>query len=135
VRVHHSSTDPENQFSVDASAFISETIPGTGIRLLHARPECEAELAKQLSIPLRLELLRRQASQQSTAPRMLQDDAKVGETSTGESVRLVLTVVVETRRWHGGWFIGIVPPDEIEAWQAYLASACEQFVLERRARA
>jgi hypothetical protein len=99
VQDHHPSTDPENQFSADASAFISETIPGTGIRLLQTRPETEATLTCQLDISRRLELLRRQAPRQGSTPRLLQDDAEVGVTSTGESVRLVLTVVIEPRRW------------------------------------
>jgi hypothetical protein len=130
-----SSSAGGNQFSIDASAFISETIPGTGIRLLRARPECEAELAKQLSIPLRLKLLRRQAPPRSNTPRLLQDDVEVGTTSTRETVCLILTVVVEPTHWHGGWCIAIVPLNEAEAWRAYLAGARAQFVLEARRRA
>jgi hypothetical protein len=70
VQSQDSSFDWENQFSIDASAFISETIPGTGVRLLRARPETEAVLAKQLEIPRRLELLRRQAPPHLTTARL-----------------------------------------------------------------
>jgi hypothetical protein len=125
-------SDQENQFPTDVCAFISETIPGTGIKLLRPKPETEAALTNQLDIKRRLELLRRQAPAPAhlTAPRLLQDVALVGVTSDGASVHLVITVVVEPPRWSGGWFIGVVPPDENETWQAYLASAREQFVLE-----
>jgi hypothetical protein len=132
MRAQDSSSSQENQFSIDASTFISDFIPGTGIRLLRARPACQAELAKQLSIPLRLELLRRQAPRQSPVPRLLQDDAEVGVTSTGEIVRLVLTVVTELEQWTGNWFVAVLPPSEIEAWKTYLAATREMIVLEAR---
>jgi hypothetical protein len=70
--------ESENQFAIDASAFIEEVIPGTRIRLLRARSETEATLARKLEIPRRLELLRRQAPPHLTTQRLLQDDAVVG---------------------------------------------------------
>jgi hypothetical protein len=123
MHVQDSSSEQENQFPIDSSAFISETIPGTGIKLLRPKPETEETLARQLDILRRLELLRRQASRSSTAARLLQDDTRVGTTSDGASVHLVLTVVTEPEQWTGGWFIAVVPPDENETWQAYLANA------------
>jgi hypothetical protein len=125
--------ESENQFAVDASAFIEEVPPGTRIRLLRARPETEATLARQLEIPRRLELLRRQAPPRSNTPRLLQDAPRVGATSDGACIYLVLTsIVLESGEWCGGWFIATVPVGEAEAWQAYLATAREQFVLEER---
>jgi hypothetical protein len=128
MQVKDSSSDQENQFPIDVSAFISDTIPNTGIDLLRAKLETETALASQLGIKHRLELLRRQAPAHLTAARLLQDDAVVGVTNDGAVVHLVITVVVEPQQWSGGWFIAIVPPDENETWQAYLASAREQFV-------
>jgi hypothetical protein len=127
-----SSSDSENQFAIDASAFISDLLPGTGIRLLRPRPESERALASQLDIARRLELLRRQAPPSSNTPRLLQDVAAVGQTSRGEVVYLVLSVLVERSEWVGSWFIAIVPPNETEAWQAYLAATRERIVLEAR---
>jgi hypothetical protein len=152
-----SSFPAEDQFSIDASAFIIEPIPNTGIKLLRAKLETEPALSRQLDIPRRLELLRRGAARStspnrtpSTSPsqqpaslqdvpipgsgpadsHFLQDVASVGETSRGETVYLVLSVVTDHLRWQGGWFLGLVPPGETEVWQAHLTSAREQFVRE-----
>jgi hypothetical protein len=125
----------ENQFGVDSSAFISEVIPNSTIRLLRAKPETEETLARQLDISRRLELLRRQAPTHLTASRLLQDDAEVGTTSDGASVHLVLTVVVKPGQWSGSWFIVTVPSNENGAWRAYLTGVREQFVREAGQRA
>jgi hypothetical protein len=135
MHLQDSSSEQENQFPIDASAFISETIPGTGIKLLRPKPETEETLARQLDISRRLELLRRQASAQLTALRLLQDDAEVGTTSDGASVHLVLTVVAEPQQWSGSWFIVTVPSNETGAWRAYLTGVREQFVREAGQRA
>jgi hypothetical protein len=127
MHIQDSSSDRDNQFSIDVSAFISETIPDIGIRLLRARLETEATLAGQLEIPRRLNLLRRQAPCHPSTSRLLQDAPRVGVTSDGACIHLVLTsIVLESGEWCGGWFIGIVPVGEAEAWQAYLAGAREQ---------
>jgi hypothetical protein len=112
---------------------------------LRARPETQAVLARQLDISRRLDLLRRPAdppkaraegaSVPSTDTHFLQDVVHVGETSRGEAVYLVLSVVVDPSRWNGGWFIGIVPLNEIGVWQAYLASAREAIVTQLGQRA
>jgi hypothetical protein len=160
MRSHNPSFGAEDQFAIDASAFTVEVIPDTGIKLLRAKPETEPALSRQLSIPRRLELLRRCATEStssnhthsSTPPssppqpsslqdvpipgssqsdsHFLQDVQAVGETSRGETVFLVLSVVTDPLQWNGGWFIGIVPPDATEAWQAYLAGAREAIVAE-----
>jgi hypothetical protein len=172
MRLHDSSSQPEDQTSsIDASAFLVESVPGTGIKLLRAKPETEAALARQPDIPRRLELLRRCASKVSaestpspphssnrTPPpspsqppthlqdvplpgsgpadsHFLQDVQAVGETSRGETVYLVISALVEPSRWQGGWFIGIVPPNETEVWQAHLVSAREAIVTQLQAEA
>ena len=132
MHVQDSSSGQEDQFSVDSAAFVSETIPNTGIRLLRPKPETEAALAQQLDIPRRLELLRRQGPTHPTAPRLLQDEAEVGTTSTGKAVRLILSVVAEPQQWSGGWFLSVVPPAEIGAWQVYLVDARKAIVAELR---
>jgi hypothetical protein len=56
MRLHDSSSQPEDQtFSIDASAFFVESVPGTGIKLLHAKPETEPTLSRQLDIPRRFQ--------------------------------------------------------------------------------
>jgi hypothetical protein len=135
MQAQDSSSGWENQFSVDVSAFISETIPNTGIRLLRARPQTEAALVHQLEIPRRRRLLRRQSPLRNTAVRLLQDVAPVGETSAGEVVYLVLSVVVDRRAWAGGWWLAIVPPQETDKFRAYSAAAREAFALQLRRNA
>jgi len=130
-----SSSGDENQFSIDVSAFVSETISGTTIRLLRARPETQAALARQLDIPRRLELLRRcprQRIQTGSSPsaRFLQDCARVGETSAGETIFLVLSVIEDLPRWGGGWFLAVTPRDTEERFQCYLAASREAIVAE-----
>jgi hypothetical protein len=142
-----SSSRAEDQFAIDARDFIIEFISGTGIKLLRAKPETEPALSRQLDIPRRLELLRRGADRKpqphptplpleddpgSNQPdtHFLQDVAPVGDTSRGETVYLVISALVEPSRWQGGWFIGIVPPNETETWQAHLASAREAIVVQ-----
>jgi hypothetical protein len=130
-----SSSDRENQFAVDASKFISEALPNSGIRLLRSRPECETEVAKDLEIRRRLRLLRRQAllAPQPTTARLLQDEARVGVTGAGASVHLILTVVVEPGgQWAGGWFVATVPPNEAERFQHYLVDAREATITQLR---
>jgi hypothetical protein len=167
------SSSAEDQFSIEASDFIIESVPDTGIKLLRPRAECEGSLARQLDIPRRLELLRRCADPPSassgaeqrtslqhspnrpphTSPSppsptpsledepesdsgpsadavFLQDVQAVGETSRGETVHLVLSVLVEPSRWQGGWFIAVVPTHESERFEAYLASAREMIVAQ-----
>jgi hypothetical protein len=131
MRLQDPSSEPDNQFSLSSSAFISDSIPNTRIRLLRARPQTEAALARQLEIPRRLELLARQASPSSTAARLLQNDTRIGTTSHGASIHLVLTVVLEVGgEWHAGWFLAIIPVSEVDRWQVYLNDSREWFVRE-----
>jgi hypothetical protein len=131
MHLQDSSSDSENQFAIDVSAFICETVPGTGIRLLRARPETEPALASQLDIPKRLGLLRRQAPTQNTPTRLLQHVAAVGMTSDGAFIHLVLTVVLEVGgERHAGWFLAIIPVSEVDRWQVYLNDSREWFVWE-----
>jgi hypothetical protein len=143
----HPSPSPGDQFSIDISAFIVESIPDSGIKLLRPKPENESALSRQLDIPRRLEILRRSAAREThphtiattllqgdlgdrTDTLVLQDVAQVGESALGELVFLILTAVVESARWRAGWGLGIVPAGETEAWQAYLAGVREQIVRE-----
>jgi hypothetical protein len=129
-----------DQFIIDVSAFIAETIPDTGIRLLRAKPETEKQLALKFDIPRRLELLRRSAERtsalslppESDDAQFAQDYAPVGQTGTGETVYLVLSVVTERLRWTGGWWLAVVALNEAERFQSYLASAREAIVLQLR---
>src|SRR5262249_40738237 len=143
-----------------------ESVPNTGIKLPHARPETEPALGRQLDILRRLELLRRSADpavagstgsipslDHSHLPALpllkdlpafgsgpadthfLQDVAPVGQTGIGETVYLALSAVVEPSRWKGGWGLALVPPDESERFQAYLADAREAIVAQLQHRA
>jgi hypothetical protein len=145
-----SSSRAEDQFAIDVSAFIVEVIPNTGIKLLRPRAETEPALSRQLDIVHRLELLRRCAGQKphpsTNTPlqdvpipgsdpadtRFLQNLAPVGETSRGETVYLILSAVVGSSRWQGGWGLAVVPPHESERFQAYLADAREAIIEELR---
>jgi hypothetical protein len=139
---HDSSFPVDDQFPIDISAFVIESIPDSGIKLLRPRVETEQVLSRQLDIPRRLELLRRSAAREShphTNTTLLQDDpgrdpagslvlqdvAQVGESALGELVFLILTAVVEPARWRAGWGLGIVPAGESEVWQTYLTNARE----------
>jgi hypothetical protein len=150
------SSSIEDQFSIDVSAFLTESVPGSGIKLLRARLDNEAAIARQLSIPDRLALLRRCAtkparsaesiplSQHSphraaTPPlkdeppsdrHFVQDVAQIGTTSRNELVYLVLSVLTEASTWMGGWFLVVASPDESERFQAYLTDAREAIVAQ-----
>jgi hypothetical protein len=143
------SSDAIDQFSFDAAAFISETVPGTGIKLLRAKPETEPELSRQLHILHRLELLRRHSADPKphphptprledvpvsasdpTAIQFLQDVAEVGQTSAGETIYLILSATVSPTQWQGGWGLAVVPLEDSERFQTYLTGAREVIVAE-----
>jgi hypothetical protein len=131
----------DDQFAIDVSAFLLESVPDTGIKLVRPRPETQAALATQLQIPHRLELLRRRAAStpahgsSRTDTHFVQDVAPVGQTSLDETVYLVLSVIVEPSQWQGGWWLAVVPPHESERFAAYLASAREAGVAQLKYRA
>jgi hypothetical protein len=131
MHLEDSSSDPEDQFEIDVSAFHIEPIPGTGIKLLRAKPETEESLLRELGIPLRLELLRHGAGHQ-TDTHFLQDVAEVGQTSLGETVYLILSIVVDPSRWQGGWGLALVPVKEAERFGTYLADVREAIVTSLR---
>src|SRR5262249_4773792 len=110
-----------------------ESIPNTGIKLLCGRPETEAALSRQLDIPHRFELLRRSAELPpapikdapvfSADTHFLQDVVLVGQTSTGQNVYLVLSVVLDQPQWAGGWWLAVVPVSEETPFTEYLVQA------------
>jgi hypothetical protein len=119
----------KDQFSIDVAAFVVETIPGTNIKLLRARPETEASLGTQLDITRRLKLLRRIAEPSPST--FLQDVTPVGQTSTGESVFLILSAIMKpSLGWHGGWGLAVVSPEESERFEAYLRGARKAIVAQ-----
>jgi hypothetical protein len=120
-----SSFEADDQFAIDVSAFLVEPVPGTNIKLLRAKPETEAAIGHQLDIAHRLELLRHTADR---TPQFLQHTAPVGQTSAGETIYLILSVVSERHRWHGGWGLAVVSPEESERFEAYLRGARKAIV-------
>jgi hypothetical protein len=138
----------DDQCSVDVADFILTSIPDSSIKLLQPRPEKESTLARQLNVLRQIELLRRCAdpaaagsssnrtpSPSSSQPAFLQDVILAGQTSIGETVYLVLSVVVEPPRWQGGWFLAVLPPHDSERFQAYLADAREAIVAQLQQQA
>src|SRR5206468_2662118 len=125
------------------SSFIVTSIPETGIKLLRARPETEKELVHQLDIPRRIELLRRTANaprvavqdapELSSDPLFLQDVALIGHTSIGENVYLILSIILDPPQWTGGWGLALVPNNNKELFEKYLAQAREEILAELRA--
>jgi hypothetical protein len=139
------SSSADDQFFLDVSAFLVEPVPDTGIRLLRARPETEPALASQLNIPHRLELLLKSAERTSALEPQhpsptkdayfTQNCAPVGQTGSGESIYLILSLVVDRLEWTGGWCLAVVPSDESERFQTYLADAYEAIVAQLQHRA
>jgi hypothetical protein len=150
MRSQDPSSDADDQFAIEVTDFVVEPIPGTSIKLLRARPETEPELSRKLSIPRRLELLRRSANHTSKphpyhtlipqdadqpvsgGASFLQDVAVVGTTSNAQTVYLVLSVLVAQRSWTGGWCLAVVASGDTEQFKKYLASACETIVAQLR---
>jgi hypothetical protein len=105
-------------------------IEGTGIKLFLSLPkEVSETFSKQLDIPKRIKLLRRSALQREDSEEVFTLDYQpAGADELEHPVIIVLSYLFtgKSKPDKGAWFLAIVPNEDKEKFQQYLASTGKQ---------
>jgi hypothetical protein len=104
----------------------TETVEGTGIRLLTLPAEAAERLSEKLDIAKRIKILRRSALQGEASEEVFaQTHQSVGVDENGYPVFVVLSYLFARKSSpdRGGWFLAIVPLADQRAFEQYLEAA------------
>jgi hypothetical protein len=115
-------TGDEKQASIDLSGCDAVAIPGTQFHLISPEGELRARIALQFKVRRRLAELRDRTTKGISFGQEIfgQSHANIGPTPDGDLVFLICSVLVTATRWQGGWFIVVVPPNDVENFAGYL---------------
>ena len=119
------SSTGEGQSPIDLSACDAAAFSGTRFKLLSPIGELHAQLELQFDVRRRLAELRDRTTKGIRFAQEVfgQSHAIVGQTSDGNLVVLICSVLATATKWQGGWFVVTVPPDDVENFAAYLRAS------------